>query len=101
SEVVSILHLVGATDDFIAGEVQRRFLVLALRGSSAGLLLAALALGLAIYGFRSADAPGYFLPNIRIGAEAALILLIVPLALCLVTAATARLTVLKTLSREM
>lgn len=101
SEVVSILHLVGATDDFIANEVQRRFLVLAVRGSLAGLLLAALVAGLVVFGFRAAGGAGYFLPDIRMGPGAFAILLIVPIALCLVTAVTARLTVLKALSREM
>lgn len=42
-EVVEVLHLVGATDDFIAREFQRRFFLLGLRGSLAG-ALAALAL---------------------------------------------------------
>ena len=36
-KIVSLLHLVGATDQFIANEVQRRFVILGLRGSLAGL----------------------------------------------------------------
>jgi len=36
-KIVSLLHLVGATDQFIADEVQRRFVILGLRGSLASL----------------------------------------------------------------
>ena len=99
-DIVAILHLVGATDGFIAGEVQRRFLVLALRGSLMGLFFAAVALTLAALALRS-DAAGLFLPDLRLGPWTAAVFLAVPLALCLVTALTARLTVLKTLSKEM
>ena len=35
-EVVEVLHFVGANDDFIAKEFQRRFFQLGLRGSVAG-----------------------------------------------------------------
>jgi cell division transport system permease protein len=35
-EVVDVLHFVGANDDFIAKEFQRRFFKLGLRGSTAG-----------------------------------------------------------------
>jgi cell division transport system permease protein len=101
SEVVSILHLVGATDSFIANEVQRRFLVLALRGSLVGLFLAAVAVGLSQLGFRAAEGAGYFLPELQLGPGVISVLLVVPLALCFVTAVTARMTVLKTLSKEM
>ncbi|MEO1135886.1 MAG: hypothetical protein AAFW68_04630, partial [Pseudomonadota bacterium] len=39
-EIVSVLHLVGATDNFIAAEVQRRFFILGLRGALIGLAAA-------------------------------------------------------------
>lgn len=100
-EIVSILHLVGATDNFIANQVQRRFLVLALRGAFAGLALAALALGfIALFLGSGAGAPG-LLPAVKLGPGLFITLLIVPISLCLVTALTARLTVLKTLLREL
>lgn len=101
SEVVSILHLVGATDAFIANEVQRRFLILALRGSLGGLVLAAFALGLAAFALRAAGGGADFVPNLHLGPGLMATLLAVPMALCLVTAAIARMTVLATLSREM
>lgn len=100
-EVVSILHLVGATDAFIANEVQRRFLILALRGSIAGVALAAFALGTAGLALKAAGGGGDFVPGIGLGPELWAAFLTVPLALCLATAATARFTVLRTLGREL
>jgi cell division transport system permease protein len=100
-EVISILHLVGATDAFIANEVQRRFLILALRGSIAGVLLAALALGLAGFALKAAGGPGDFVPGLKAGPGLWSAMLVVPLSLCLATAVTARLTVLGTLGREL
>ncbi|MCA8895245.1 MAG: hypothetical protein KDA48_08305 [Amphiplicatus sp.] len=100
-EIVSILHLVGATDDFVANQVQRRFLVLGLRGTFAGLALAMLALGLTSLLMRAGGAAPGFLPSIHLGPQLFITLLIVPISLCLVTAATARLTVLRTLSKEL
>ena len=35
-EVVEVLHFVGADDDFIAREFQRRFFQLGLKGAAAG-----------------------------------------------------------------
>jgi len=101
SEIVSLLHLVGATDDFIAGQVQRRFLVLGVRGSLTGLLGALLALGLAALALRASGGAADFLPELKLGPGLVLPLLVVPFALCLVTAATARTTVLRTLAKEL
>jgi cell division transport system permease protein len=44
--VVEVLHFVGATDDFIAREFQRRFFRLGLRGASVGAGLAVVTMGL-------------------------------------------------------
>jgi len=96
-EVVSLLHLVGATDDFIASEVQRRFTVIGLRGSMLGLFAALFLLSLFSLATRARGAEGFLLPGLSIGLDLALPLLIVPLAICLVTAVAARLTVLRTL----
>lgn len=103
SETVSILHLVGATDAFVANQVQRRFLVIGLRGSFTGLALAILALGLAAIAMRAGGATGVadFVPAMKLGPELITPLIAVPIALCLVTAVTARLTVLKTLGKEL
>lgn len=100
-EIVSILHLVGATDGFIANEVQRRFLILALRGSIGGVMLAALALGGAGFALKAAGGAGDFVPGLGAGPGLAAAFLVVPLSLCLATAATARLTVLGALAKEL
>ncbi|GJL90422.1 cell division protein FtsX [Hyphococcus sp.] len=99
-EIVSVLHLVGATDSFIAAEVQQRFFVLGLRGALIGLGAALAALMLAGVAMRSSGAEEAFLPAFRLGGWMALWLVTAPIATCLVTAVTARLTVLRTLREQ-
>ncbi len=99
-EIVSVLHLVGATDKFIAAEVQRRFFVLGFRGALAGMLAAFGALAGAAFLLERGVGADSFLPQFTIGGWHALWLFTVPLATCLVTAYTARLTVLKALRSQ-
>lgn len=99
-EIISVLHLVGATDEFIASEVQRRFFVLGFRGAITGMLTAFAALAGAAYLLERGVGADSFLPQFTIGGWSALWLFTVPLATCLVTAYTARLTVLKTLRSQ-
>ncbi len=99
-EIVSVLHLVGATDEFIAAEVQRRFFVLGLRGALAGMAAALTALAGAAFLLERGVGADSFLPQFTIGGWHALWLFTVPLATCLVTAYTARLTVLKALRSQ-
>lgn len=99
-EIVSILHLVGATDEFIAAEVQRRFFVLGLRGATIGLALAILVLVAAALAVRAGVGADEFLPRFSLNWTLALWLLLVPIATCFVTAATARLTVLMSLKSQ-
>lgn len=97
AEVVSLLHLVGATDGFIADQVQRRFTAIGLRGSFIGLATALFLLLLFSLATRARGADGLLVPGLTIGPGLALPLLAVPIAICLVTAVAARMTVLKTL----
>ncbi|MDZ7629106.1 MAG: hypothetical protein U5J99_11970 [Parvularculaceae bacterium] len=97
AEVVSLLHLVGATDLYIAKEVQRRYTIIGLRGSLIGLVIAYFFIGLFALATRSKGAEGALLPGLDFGYGLALPLLLVPIAICLVTAVSARLTVLRTL----
>ena len=99
-EIVSVLHLVGATDAFIAGEVQRRFFVLGLRGALTGLLAAVIALFLAGSVIRANPNAGQFLPEFSFSVWLLVWLLSVPLITCLITAVTARLTVLSSLREQ-
>ncbi len=97
--IVEILHLVGATDRFIADEVQRRYLALGLRGGTIGAVAAALLL-FALASFQG-DESGFFLPNLSADPVMLLWLITVPLILCGVAALTARLTVLQTLAGKL
>ncbi len=99
-EIVSVLHLVGATDDFIAREVQRRFFLLGLRGALAGLATALIALTLIGVVARTNVGTDSFLPQFTLGGWMFLWLATVPLVTCFVTALTARLTVLKALREQ-
>lgn len=99
-KIVSLLHLVGATDHFIAREVQRRFFIIGLRGSLIGLILAIFALGLTALATRTHGAEAFMLPGLSLGPRFIGFLLIVPIAICLVTSLTARQTVLRTLRLE-
>lgn len=97
-EIVALLHLVGATDDFVAAQVQRRFLTIGFRGAAAGF---AAAVGV-LFAVSAAIPPGSgFLPEYRPDVVAVLVLALVPLMLCLATAVTARLAVLKSLEKEL
>ncbi len=97
AEVVSLLHLVGATDEFVAAEVQRRYTIIGLRGSLVGLAAALFLLSLFALATRARGAEGFLLPGLAFGPGLAAPLIAVPLAVCLVTAIAARLTVLRTL----
>ncbi|MEM9169329.1 MAG: hypothetical protein AAGC56_06705 [Pseudomonadota bacterium] len=95
--VVSLLHLVGATDRFAADEVQRRFVILALRGAFAGVAAALLALSLAGLAAQTAGGDRFFVPGFAMSGWLLASLFVVPLGVALVTAVSARLTVLQTL----
>ncbi|MEL7201431.1 MAG: hypothetical protein AAGK25_07490, partial [Pseudomonadota bacterium] len=96
-DVVSLLHLVGASDQFIAGQVQRRFLLLGLRGALFGVVLAVLVLVLMSMATRASAAAALFIPGFTLTLGLVLTLLIVPVLTCLVTAVTARLAVVRAL----
>lgn len=96
---VEVMHLVGATDEFIAAAVQRRYLALGLRGGLFGAVVAAIVLGIAAS--MESDASGFFLPNLSADPTILLRLIIVPGLLCGVATVTARFTVLNTLRREL
>lgn len=97
--VVEVLHLCGARDSFIAGEVQRHFFNLGWRGGLIGFALAALTF-LIVEALSAGDA--LFLVAVpSLDALHYLWLLAVPALLALAVTATARLTVLRALGRMM
>ncbi|MEO0400089.1 MAG: hypothetical protein AAF224_11795 [Pseudomonadota bacterium] len=103
ADIVALLHLIGATDQFIAGEVQRRFFAIGLKGSLVGVGVAALATvatGL-IARAGAGTGGGYLAPSVGLTPLMAAPLIIVPLAICVATAATARITVLNALKKAL
>lgn len=97
ARVVELLHLIGASDHYVARQFQRHVLGLALRGSIGGALLAALTLlGLR---FAGGDLLGGLLPAVALSATQMAALAVVPAAAALTAAATARATVIRSLER--
>jgi cell division transport system permease protein len=98
-EVVEVLHFVGANDDFIAREFQRRFFKLGLRGSAAG-AVAALALttllGLVTRSWRASPAGDQIealFGSFSIGWRGYAIVILIALLVALITGIVSRLTV--------
>ncbi|MCW5751901.1 MAG: cell division protein [Alphaproteobacteria bacterium] len=98
-EVISVLHLIGAQDAYIARQFQWHAVNMAFKGALPAFLLAALvafALGLAA---DRLSAP--LIPKVALGTAGWLALPLVPLTAILLAAVTARLTVLLNLKRTL
>ena len=93
-QIIEVMHLVGASDGFVAAQVQRRYFALGLRGGLAGAALAVIVVSVLVL---LSGAEGAFLPRVEIDARAMAWLVLVPLILCVVAALAARFTVLRTL----
>lgn len=95
--IVEVLHLVGATDGFIARQIGNRYLMLGLIGSAGGAFVAWVATKfLAVV----TDDAGGFLPAFSIDAGTALWLLTIPLVLGGLATVSARIAVLRALKGE-
>ncbi len=98
-EVVDVLHFVGADDDFIAREFQRRFFRLGLRGSivgAAAALVLTTALGLVTSSWRASPAGDQIealFGSFSISWRGYGVVLVIALAVALVTGIVSRLTV--------
>ncbi|ACJ01437.1 cell division protein FtsX [Rhodospirillum centenum] len=94
---VELLHVIGASDGYVAGQFQRHVLRLTLIGGAAGLVLALLTL----WGLDAAaqNLTAALLPRLSLTAEQWLSLAGVPAAAALLAAVTARLTVMRALER--
>ncbi|MEM9234276.1 MAG: hypothetical protein AAGA69_08570, partial [Pseudomonadota bacterium] len=78
--IVEVMHLVGATDAFIAEQVQRRYFSLGLRGGAIGAIAAAVILYLTASFGTSGE--GLFLPNLQAAPAMLGWLALVPLLIC-------------------
>ncbi|RDI61898.1 cell division protein FtsX [Microvirga subterranea] len=98
-EVVEVLHFVGANDDFIAREFQRRFFKLGLRGSMAGAgaaLVLTIILGFVTRSWRASPAGDQIealFGSFSIGWRGYAIVVLIALAVALITGIVSRLTV--------
>ena len=97
SPVVELLHIMGATDAYVARQFQTHVAGLALRGGVVGLGLAALTL-LALR-LAAGDTPVGLMPDMALGPREWLALAAVPLVAAALAVITARWTVLRVLTR--
>ncbi len=95
---VELLHLIGASDSYIAGQFQRHFLILALKGAAAGTLAGGLAL-LGTAWIMGGGSESGLLPGLALTPPQMAAILFLPLAAGLLATVAARQTALRTLSR--
>ncbi|MEM1380315.1 MAG: FtsX-like permease family protein [Pseudomonadota bacterium] len=95
--IIEVLHLVGATDSFIAGQIGRRYLLLGFLGGAGGAVAAwVTAKFLALI----TDDAGGFLPAFSIDTRTALWMLVIPLLLGSLSTISARIAVIRTLKKD-
>lgn len=99
SQVIELLHLIGAQDAYIARQFQWHALILGLRGGALGLLLAVVTL--VPIGLLLRDTGIGLLPGVSLGLWEWVLLLALPIVSALIAMGTARATVLTTLSGKL
>lgn len=103
-EIVDVLHFIGASNKFIAGEFQGRFLSIGLQGGLLGAVLAALfflLIGTAAGSVLPTEATtqvGYVFGNFVLGMDGIIFIALVVPVIAALTAITSRLTVRRYLS---
>jgi len=102
-DIVEVLHLIGARDEYIAQEFQYQNLKLGLYASLIGMgaAFATLILLAALGGLLGTADQAYLLPPVEITLNAILSLLLVPLAAAAVIATTTRITVVNVLEKTL
>tara|TARA_R100000005_G_scaffold89219_1_gene59620 strand:- start:5114 stop:6001 length:888 start_codon:yes stop_codon:yes gene_type:complete len=99
SEVIQVLHLIGARDSYIAEQFQNYFARLSFLGSLPGLIVAIIVMF--IFNFLVGSLEASMLPPMTIGIEGIVALLLLPVLVALLTRFTVRRVVMRTLSRMM
>jgi cell division transport system permease protein len=104
-EIVDVLHFIGASNRFIAGEFQGRFLAIGFRGGIVGGLAALvffMAVGFAVSGMLPNEASqqlGFLFGRFALGVDGILGIAAVVPVIAAVTAITSRMTVRRFLSQ--
>jgi cell division transport system permease protein len=102
--IVEVLHYVGATDSFVAGQFQRHFLVLGLKGGAIGGGAAMALFGILgaadawFSGTPGGDEAAALFGNYSVGISGYIAILVLILLMAIVTAAVSRRTVNQTLA---
>jgi cell division transport system permease protein len=96
-DIIEMLHVIGAEDGYIAGQFQGHALRLGLAGAVPGLLMAVLTVELLALAAGQVDS--FLLPNVRLAPAQWLALALVPVAAGMIAMLTARITVMRRLSR--
>ncbi len=99
SEVIQVLHLIGARDNYIAEQFQNYFSRLSFLGALPGLIVAIIVMF--IFNFLVGSLEASMLPPLTVGIEGAIALLLLPVLVALLTKYTVRQVVLKSLRRMM
>lgn len=94
---VELLHLMGASDEYIAAQFKRYALRLGLLGGTFGLLAGTFGLAGFSLGINSTD--NQIFPTLELNTFAVIVLLSLPLIACALCAMTAKITVLRSLSQ--
>jgi cell division transport system permease protein len=96
-EELQLLHLMGASDDYIARQLQRHTLILAFQGAFAGMIVGTVLLGL--IGWLSGEMGVTLLPDFTLSTFQKTLLACLPIILALLAMGTARTTVLRDLAK--
>lgn len=96
-DIVELLHLSGATDPFISGQFERRFLMLGVQAGAAGALLAFGATAFILFAVKQTGEKIWLLPQLSLSMADGLILGLTPLAAGVAAMLAARITVRRSL----
>lgn len=97
-DIVELLHLSGASDGFISGLFERRFLMLGVQAGTVGALLAFGAAAFILFAIKQTDQQVWLLPQLSLSLADGLILGVSPLLAGLASMLAAKLTVMRSLS---
>lgn len=95
-EDVELLHLMGASDNYITKQFQRHALVLAIKGALGGTIAALITL--LVMSWISKNDSTNVLPSLNIDIKHIIVLIVLPGFACLIAALASRFTVLRALS---